>query len=388
MQTRRTGVFEEAEVLGFRARVFEPFPLPPDPPLRVGAELRNALDAALLSLGRLDSITTLLPDRSLFLYMYVRREAVLSSQIEGTKSTLSDLLLFELDETPGAPINDVVEVSNYIAALDHGLKSIRSGGAITSSLIRQLHGILLSKGRGSEKRPGHFRTEPTWVNGSRPDRAEYVPPNNRDVPQCMKALERFLNAPAGDPPTVIKAALAHVQFETIHPFLDGNGRVGRLLIPLLMCSESVLQEPLLYLSLYFKVHREEYYRLLQRVRTHGEWEEWLEFFAEGIRSTAESAVSTAQRISKQFEVDREALRGEGRVASNLLLVHEVLQAKPIVSVKRVVEMTGLSQPTVGKAMQILCDKRIVQETTGQQRFRLYSYSAYLQILNEGTEVEA
>lgn len=246
----------------------------------------------MLACGRLDAITALLPDPDLFLYAYVRREAVLSSQIEGTQSSLSDLLLFELDEAPGTPIDDVVEVSNYVAALEHALARLAADFPLSNRLLCEVHGKLLSSGRGADKRPGEFRATQNWIGGTRPGNAHFVSPAPQEVEPCMAALERFLHAPFATG-SLVKAALAHVQFETIHPFLDGNGRVGRLLIALILHHEGVLRQPLLYLSLYFKQHRDEYYRLLDAVRTTGDWETWLDFFLEGVGETAISAVDTA-----------------------------------------------------------------------------------------------
>lgn len=303
MKRGKTGTYEVTSVGGEQVRAFIPNPLPPVPPLAFDASLQPALEAAVLAVGRLDGVTTLLPDKSLFLYTYIRKEAVLSSQIEGTQSSLSDLLLFELDEAPGVPLDDVVEVSNYVAALEYGLERLRDDFPLSNRLIREIHGVLLSRGRGADKSPGEFRRSQNWLGGTRPGTAAFVPPPHRAVPDCMGALERFLHAERDGLPVLVRAGLAHVQFETIHPFLDGNGRVGRLLITFLLCHARVLQEPLLYLSLYFKQHRATYYELLDRVRRDGDWEAWIAFFLEGVRKTAESAVATAQQLAKIFSAD-------------------------------------------------------------------------------------
>lgn len=266
-------------------RAFVPQPLPPTPPIDIGPALRDQLDAALLALGRLDSVTTLLPDTRLLRYTYVRKEAVLSSQIEGTQSSLSDLLLYEVADAPGAPLDDVVEVSNYVAALEHGLGRVREGFPLSGRLMREIHGVLLQRGRGAEKAPGEFRRSQNWIGGTRPGTAAFVPPPPEQVGECVGRLERWLHDEPERTPTLLKAAMSHVQFETIHPFLDGNGRVGRLLVTLLLCVEGVLSEPLLYLSLYLKQHRAEYYALLDRVRVEEAWEAWLGFFADGVRET-------------------------------------------------------------------------------------------------------
>ena len=265
----------------------------------------------MLTLGRLDGVSTLLPDEALFLYAYVRKEAVLSSQIEGTQSSLSDLLLFELEEATGVPLDDVREVSNYVAALEHGLPRLRENFPLSNRLIREIHGVLLSSGRGRNKTPGEFRRSQNWIGGSRPGNASFVPPPHTTVPDCMTAFERFLHAKDDGLPVLLRAGLAHLQFETIHPFLDGNGRVGRLLITLLLCHAGLLRQPLLYLSLYFKQHRSDYYDLLNHVRRTGDWEAWLAFFLEGVKQTAEGAVSTAKRLSRMFQDDRKRIQAAG-----------------------------------------------------------------------------
>ena len=363
-------------------RAFVPSPLPPTPPIQIDSALQDVLEQALVALGRLDSVSTLLPDTHLFLYTYVRKEAVLSSQIEGTQSSLSDLLLFELEEAPGVPLDDVTEVSNYVAALEHGLRRIRSGFPVSSRLLRETHAILLSRGRGADKQPGEFRRSQNWIGGTRPGNALFVPPPARLVPECMASLERFLHDQPGRTSPLMKAALAHVQFETIHPFLDGNGRIGRLLIALVLCNEGILHQPLLYLSLYFKAHRQRYYELLNHVRNDGDWEEWLAFFAQAVLETADAAVETARRLSVLFRNDRERIRRIGRAAGSLLQVHQELQTRPIANIRRLARSTHLSVPTVTKALETLEELGIVREITGRQRGRLYSYRRYLDLLNQ------
>ncbi|HEX9277012.1 MAG TPA: Fic family protein [Casimicrobiaceae bacterium] len=366
------------------AQAFVPAQLPPNPALVAEGELQEAIDLALVAIGRLDSVSTLLPDTHLFLYTYVRQEAVLSSQIEGTQSTLSDLLLFELDETPGVPMDDVIEVSNYVAALEHGLKRVREGFPISNRLIREIHTILLGRGRGADKQPGEFRTSQNWVGGTRPGNATFVPPPPQDVPDCMAHLERFIhNEPVRTPPFT-KAALVHVQFETIHPFLDGNGRVGRLLITLLLCVAGLLQEPLLYLSLYLRQHRDEYYDLLNVVRKEGDWERWLAFFARAVRETAATAVATAGKLVATFQEDGHRIRGIGRGAGSALRVHHELQRRPLGSIASLARGTGLTVPTVTAALDNLRELAIVREATGRRRNRIFVYSRYLDTLNERT----
>ena len=384
---RSTGRWETISTVGGEtARAYVPEPLPPRPPLEIDGGLRARLDAALLALGRLDSVSTLLPDTHLFLWMYVRKEAVLSSQIEGTQSSLSDLLLFEANELPGVPVDDVVEVSRYVAALDHGLRRVREGFPLSNRLIREVHEILLSGGRGAEKNPGEFRRSQNWIGGSRPGNARFVPPPPELVPECMGQLERWLHDEPERTPALLKAALSHVQFETIHPFLDGNGRVGRLLVTLLLCVEGVLQEPLLYLSLYLKQHRDRYYDLLTRVRTAGEWESWVAFFADGVLESATGAVNTARRLDALARDDRARIENDaGRVASTALRLHQVLLERPLQAAQQLAERTKLSMPAVNKGLAVLQGVGIVREVTGRKRNRLFSYVPYIEILSEGTE---
>src|SRR5690242_14862221 len=290
-------------------RAYVPPPLPPDPPLAL-QPLLSLLDHANQALGRLDGLASILPDPSLFIYLYVRKEAVLSSQIEGTQSSFSDLMLFESAEAPSVPLEDVQEVSNYVAAMNHGLRRLRGDFPLSLRLIREIHKILLSKGRGSQKRPGEFRESQNWIGGTRPGNAAFVPPPPTHLEACLTNLEQYLHEPVTP---VVKAALAHVQFETIHPFLDGNGRVGRLLITLLLCHDNVLHKPLLYPSLYFKQHRQQYYAELNAVRTEGDYERWIDFFAEAIRHSAEVAIETGRRVTQAFREDRTQLRGVPRI---------------------------------------------------------------------------
>lgn len=385
MKRGETGTYEATSIGGESVRAFVPVPLPPAPPLAFEGALQQALEAAVLAVGRLDGVSTLLPDKSLFLYSYVRKEAVLSSQIEGTQSSLSDLLLFELNEAPGVPLDDVVEVSNYVAALDHGLTRLRAGFPLSNRLIREIHEVLLSRGRGSGKSPGEFRRSQNWIGGTRPGNAVFVPPPHNIVPDCMAALERFLHAENDGLPVLARAGLAHVQFETIHPFLDGNGRVGRLLITFLLCHAGVLSEPLLYLSLYLKQHRPDYYALLDRVRRDGDWEAWLTFFLEGVRVTAAGAVETAQRLAGMFRDHRAAIETKRRRAGSALRVHEAIKARPILSMPEICRATGLSFPAASSAMDLLVEMQIARELTGKRRNRLFVYDRYLAILNEGTE---
>ncbi len=353
----RLGRFVETSVAGETVRAFVPPPLPPEPPVHVLSVL-GELGAAERALGRLDGITALLPRHELFLYMYVRKEAVLSSQIEGTQSTLSDLLRFEI----------------AVQSLPLSLR-----------LIKEMHGLLLRSGRGATKDPGEFRRSQNWVGGTRPGNALYVPPPPAEMAECLGDLELFMHEEASELPALVKAGLLHVQFETIHPFLDGNGRIGRLLVTLYLCVNGVLRTPLLYLSLYLKVHRSEYYQLLQDVRERGDWERWLKFFLAGVAETANQAFDAANRIVALFRGDRERISAESARASSALRVHNLFQQHPYLTANQLVHRTGLSAPTVNAALADLGRLGIVNEITGRKRGRVFSYGLYLAILSEGTD---
>jgi Fic family protein len=380
------GHYVTISTVGEKAQAFVPAPLPPAPPVEWSAELREKFDQALLALGRLDSVSVLLPDTSLFLYMYVLKEAVLSSMIEGTQSSLSDLLLFEFEHQPGVPLDDVQEVSNYVAALNHGLNRLKENFPLSLRLLKEIHSVLLSKGRGTQCDPGEFRRSQNWIGGSRPGTAAFVPPPPEYVQECMGKLELFLHDRPEKTSVLIKAALAHVQFETIHPFLDGNGRLGRLIITLLLCSEKVLKEPMLYLSLYFKTHRQRYYELLNEVRLTGDWEAWLEFFADAVIHTATQAVDTAQQLMRLSAEDGQRITGLKRISGSAHLIHKAMLERPMASPKWIGQKTQLSPATVNACLRELEQIEVVQEVTGQKRNRLYSYVEYIRIMNEGTEL--
>lgn len=360
-----------------------PRPLPPDQLDLVS--LQTLIEKASQALGRLDGLATVLPDPHLFLYVYVRKEAVLSSQIEGTQSSLSDLLLYESEESPGVPLDDVQEVSNYVAAMTHGLSRLKDGFPLSMRLIKEIHEVLMTGARGGSKAPGEFRRTQNWIGGSRPGNAAYVPPPPDKVIECMSDLEKYLHKKDDKLPLLIRAALVHHQFETIHPFLDGNGRLGRLLITLLFCSEGILTEPLLYLSLYFKTHREEYYSLLQRVRENGEWEEWLHFFLIGVNEIASQATQAARDILNMIQTDKAKIAAIGRGAGSAIQVYQYLEKQPLAVIPKVVKALGLTTPTVTAAMNNLKQLGIVREITGKQRGRIFVYDAYLKILEKGTE---
>ncbi len=366
---------------------FHPRPLPPHPPLHVDPALQQLADRANQALGRLDGITMLLPDPDQFIYSFARKEAVLSSQIEGTRSSLSDLLLFEQAGVPTVPPEDAEETANYIAAMNHGLAQIVQPGApaLSARLLREVHALLLRSGRGSQHAPGDFRRSQNWIGGTSPGTARFVPPPWPEVIPAMSALERYLHDDPEPSPVLVKAALAHVQFETIHPFLDGNGRVGRLLITLLLCSQGVMRRPLLYLSLYFKRHREVYYELLERVRTDGDWEGWLRFFLDGVVDVAESTTDAVRRLVGLVERDRQAISQLGRGAATAYRVHELATQFVIVGPSWAAKRLGLSEPAVYGAIGRLEQAGVLREVTGRRRGRLYAYDAYLAVLNEGTE---
>lgn len=379
----RLGRFIETPVGGEIVRAFVPPPLPPVPPIDI-LSLLDRLSVAERALGRLDGITMLLPSHDLFLYMYVRKEAILSSQIEGTQSTLSDLLRFEAEAQAGEPIDDIREVSNYVDAIMFGLDRLVDL-PLSLRLIREIHARLLQSGRGGTKSPGEFRRSQNCIGGNRPGAAIFVPPPVTELDATLGALEAFMHDEQSKLPALIKAGLLHVQFETIHPFLDGNGRVGRLLVTLYLCVHGVLRKPLLYLSLYFKTHRSDYYRLLQDVRQRGSWEAWLEFFLDGVAETANQAFDAAIRIVDLFKLDRERITAESDRAGSALRIHDLMQQTPFVTSNQLVERTGLSSPTVNAALADLQRIGIVEEVTGRRRGRVFGYRRYLAILSEGTD---
>lgn len=338
------------------------------------------------ALGRLDGVSSILPNTPLFLFMYVRKEALLSAQIEGTQSSLSDLLLFEGNESPSVSIDDVEEVSNYVAAMNYGLQRLKDGFPLSNRLIREIHATLLAGGCGADKLPGEFRASQNWIGGTRPGNAMYVPPPDTQIQDLMGALESFLHKPVEEVPVLVKAALVHVQFESIHPFLDGNGRLGRLLVTLLLVNDGALTEPLLYLSLYLKTHRKTYYELLQSVRESGDWIPWIKFFFDGVRETSEQAAETAKELLLLFEQDREKIQTLGRSATSAYRVHDYFQARPMSSVPSAAKSVAeLSLPTVRKSIGHLMDLGILEESTGKKRNKIYTHAKYLKILMSGTE---
>lgn len=385
MKRGPTGVFLPQSVGGETWRTFLPNPLPPTPPIQWDTSLQTDLQNASLALGKLESFTEFLPNADLFLYSYVRKEALLSSQIEGTQSTLDELMRYEAGGLPDVAASDVAEVSCYVAAMEHGLRRLAEGFPLSLRLLREIHAVLLSKGRGNQKQPGEFRTSQNWIGGTRPGNAAYVPPPADQLTDCLGQLENFLHGNPEPAPVLVKAAFAHVQFETIHPFLDGNGRMGRLLITLLLCHEKVLSRPLLYISLYLKQNRDTYYSLLQRVRTEGVWEEWLAFFLQGVAETAGQAASTAKRLLKLFEADAKKIEAGGRATTNTQRVHRLLQERLSTTATDAARSLGISFPTAAGALEKLVALGIAREATGGRQNRLYFYENYVAVLREGTE---
>jgi len=347
--------------------------------------LHQQLDRANQGLGRLNGMTRLLPDVRFLLYLYVRKEALVSSQIEGTQSSFTDLLLFENEAVPSVPLEDVEEVSNYVAAMQHGLRRLRGGFPLSLRLIREIHAILLRGGRGADRSPGEFRRTQNWIGGSRPGNASFVPPPPERLMECLDGFERFLHDERHRLPILVEAGLVHVQFESIHPFLDGNGRVGRLLVTLLLCSKGVLTEPLLYPSLYLKTNRSQYYDLLQRVRTDGAWEDWLAFFLDGVAAAAQEAGDTAERTLRLFANDRQKIQVLGRAATSALRVHELMERNPFVRIRTAAKALKLTIPTVTSALNHLLQLGIVKEVSGKRRDRLFAYSRYVSMVGEGTK---
>ncbi len=335
----------------------------------------------MLALGRLDSIANLVSDPKLIQYHYVRKEAVLSSEIEGTESSLSDLLRYENEQSYGVPEFDVEEVSNYVAAMEMGLREIKAGSKVTLELIARIHARLMKGVRGKDKSPGEFRVLQNWVGGTSPDRAKYVPPPPDRLQECLQSFEQFIAPENRGFNPVVKAGLAHAQFETIHPFLDGNGRLGRLLITFLLCADSVMQAPLLYLSLFLKTHQSEYYERLQRIRTHGEWEEWLRFYYRGVEQVSTEAYRKCVLMIERVKLDRQNLQ---KLSSSTVYVrlHELLAQRIFVEPRQAQRQLNTNYATVNNALKQMEKIGIVNEVTGQGRNRIFCYQPYLDIINE------
>ena len=376
----RAGQYVE-QIEGYKA--FIPNPLPPIPEIIMDQEMWSLLSQADRALGRLDGATDALPNPDLFVFMYVRKEAVLSSQIEGTQASLIDVLEFESQALEPDNPQDVTEVVNYIASINYGLERLRHL-PVSLRLIREIHQELMKDVRGAERNPGEFRRTQNWIGpgGCSLAEATYVPPPPHDMLQSLDNLEKFLHSPQ-PMPTLIKVGLAHAQFETIHPFLDGNGRTGRLLITFLLCEQNILQRPLLYISYYFKKYRSEYYDRLQAVRDRGNWEGWLKFFLRGVYEVAQEAAATARKIVNLKEEHRQLLLNNmGRRSGNAIALLESLYFRPIFKVEHAEEITNLSYPNANTLIKDLSDLGILKEITGQKRNRAFSYEPYLDVFQD------
>lgn len=362
---------------------FYPNPLPPDPPVIVEGRLQEQLSKADRALGRLDGTTLVLPNPGLFVYMYIRKEAVLSSQIEGTQSSLQDVLTAEAKLLDPDRPGDVNEVINYISAINHGLGRLETL-PVSTRLIREIHERLMHGVRGFDLTPGELRKSQNWIGpgGCSLTEATFVPPPPDELPELLGALEKFLHSDS-TLPLLVMIGLAHAQFETIHPFLDGNGRMGRLLISLLLCERKVLSKPVLYLSYFFKSKRAEYYEKLQNIRDKGEWEEWLLFFLRGVEEVSYQASQAAKEIILLRERHRELITATLlRSAGTALKVLESLYTNPITSVKEVQEVTGTSYPSANELVKSMEDMKILVEITGRKRNRRYMYMDYVDLFRE------
>ncbi len=390
---RTTGRHDRTLVGGEEVAAFIPYPLPPrDPPLLLDAKLTQRLRAAEQALARLGLAGEMVPSLDWFLYAFVRKEAVVSSQIEGTQATLVDLLTFEAQDgaEPAAPPSaEVEEVCNYLDALAYARAQLtdRAGLPLSMRLLNQTHRRLMRGVRGADKRPGEVRRSQNWIGGSRPGNAAYVPPPPHALAEVLGAFERYLHAEDTLPP-LVRAGLLHVQFETIHPYLDGNGRIGRLLVTLLLEHWQLLPRPLLYLSLFFKRHRAEYYRRLDAVRAAGDWEGWLDFFLDGVATIADEAVASARELFALVAADRARVLAHEGMSVPALRLFELLPGHPVVTVASVRRLVETTKPTAGRAVELLAGAGVLVETTGKKRDRAFVYRAYLDRLRVGTELGA
>lgn len=383
---RSTGQYQTSNVGGETVRAFVPHPLPPtQPALALEGSLASLYADAIAAVARLGVAGTMVPDANWFLYGFVRKEAVITSQIEGTQATLRDVLTFEATHKAERP-DDVQEVCNYVEALTYARREIKNpkGLPLTIRLLKEAHKRLMRGVRGAEKLPGEIRTSQNWIGGTRPGNAVFVPPPPSEVPETLSALERWIHG--DDPlPPLIRAGLAHVQFETIHPFLDGNGRIGRLLITLLVEHWGLLPSPLLYLSLAFKQHQQEYYHRLSAVRTDGDWEGWITFFLECVKEAADDGVTTAQRLFALLNKDRQRLLKASGATVPAIRLFDALSGQPVVTLAGVMKALKTTKPTASKAISTLLDAKILKETTGKQRDRVYAYQGYLRLLTSDAE---
>lgn len=391
MPKRATGRYERTTVGGEEVAAFVPHALPPaDPPIAVDAALAERLRAAEQALVRLELAGEMLPSLDWFIYAFVRKEAVLSSQIEGTQATLVDLLTFEAQEgaeQSAAPSADVEEVCNYLDALAYSRAQLADpkGLPLSMRLLNETHQRLMRGVRGAAKLPGEVRRSQNWLGGSRPGNAAYVPPPPQALGEVLGTFEKCLHAD-NSLPTLVRAGLLHVQFETIHPYLDGNGRIGRLLVTLLLEHWKLLTKPLLYLSLFFKRHREDYYRRLNAVRIDGDWEGWLDFFLDGVATIADEAVASARELFALVAADRARVLAREGMSVVALRLFELLPRHPVVTVAAVMKLVETTKPTAGRAIELLVAAGVLAETTGRKRDRSFVYRAYLDRLRVGTEL--
>jgi Fic family protein len=386
---RVTGRTVKKTVAGEAVATFVPYPLPPrEPSLKVDGPRAALLERAGQALARLEVAGRMVPSLDWFIYAFVRKEAVVSSQIEGTQATLIDLLEYEAEREDYAPVEDVREVCNYLAAIKYARTQLKGerGLPLSMRLLNEAHRRLMRGARGAHKQPGEVRRSQNWIGGTRPGNAVFVPPPPEALTALLTELENYLHADDGLP-ALVRIALVHVQFETIHPYLDGNGRIGRLLITLLLEQWQLLSAPLLYLSLFFKRHRSEYYRLLGEVRRTGNFEAWTDFFLEGVATIADEAVTTAQEIFALVSADRGRLLAAPGASVMAIRLMERLPLHPVLSIPTVVKLLKTTKPTAGKAVQVLEQLHVLKETSGKQRDRTYAYTAYLERLRAGTDLE-
>ncbi len=383
MKRTMQGTLVKCSLASESYNAFVPNPLPPKPPIDLSA-VSVLLEKANQAIGTLNGVVESTIDPSVLTYTYVRKEAVVSSQIEGTQSTLDDLLRYESDQTQGIPVADASEVSSYVAALNHGLKRIQEGFPLSLRLVREIHQILLQNSRGRTKLPGEFRSSQNWIGGTRPGNARFVPVPPDKLMSVLGDLEVFMNTD-DDLPILVKTALLHLQFETIHPFLDGNGRLGRLLITFFLCIKGVLTSPFLYLSLFFKKNRDLYYDNLGSVRQDGDWENWINFFLEGVIETANDAKKTLLEIQALFNNDKSKIVTLGRVSASVLSVYACFQRKPVLSVSEIMKQTDLTKPTIIKSINRLMDIGILVNKSEKKWGQLYTYEGYVNLLSTDSD---
>jgi Fic family protein len=390
MQSRITGTIRRTRFGGEEVAAFVPLPLPPkDPPLALAEPMRRLLTEAEVNLATLQAAAAMIPSLDWFIYAFVRKEAVISSQVEGTQATLVDLFNYEADaRLSKADALDVKDICNHLEALNYARKQLGSqtGLPISIRLLNEAHRRLLKGVRGEQKQPGEVRTSQNWIGGSRPGNAAFVPPPPDELAACLSALERYMHSEDESLPKLIRIALIHAQFETIHPYLDGNGRIGRLLITLLLREYQLLHEPLLYLSLHFKRHRRAYYESLTAVRQAGDWEGWVRFFLEGVRDVARETADTAQHLFRLISQDRARLMQAKEATMATLRLFEQLPTHPIMTLDSATDLLGSSKPTANAALNVLVREGILRELTGKQRDRAFGYDTYLKVLGAGTEL--